>query len=139
VRAERFTTMRVGFVSTRGAVRSVMAESIARKLFREAGLKADIFSAGVDPADRVSDLVIKVLEEKGYPTKGLRPKALSKIPYRKLDILVVMSEEARERCEFLPNHKRRENWILEPPRESLDLLRKLRDQIEELVRELLKL
>ncbi len=131
--------MRVGFVSTKGNVRSLMAESIARKMFREAGLKAEIFSAGVEPENRVDDLVIRVLEEKGYPTKGLKPKPLSKIPYRKLDILVVMSEEAKERCEFLPNHKRRENWVLDPPKETLEGLRRLRDQIEELMKELLKL
>ncbi|MDQ7038153.1 MAG: low molecular weight phosphatase family protein [Aquificota bacterium] len=131
--------MRVAFVSTHGAVRGIMAESIARKMFREAGLKAEIFSAGVDPAERVGENVLKVLEEKGFPTKGLKPRPLSKIPYRKIDILVILSEEAKERCEFLPNHKRRENWILDPPQNSLESLRRLRDQIEDLIRDLLKL
>ncbi len=131
--------MRIGFVGTKGAVRALMAESIARKMFSDLGLRAEVFSAGVDPSKGVSDLVIKVLEEKGYPTKGLTPKPVSKIPYRKLDILVILSEEAKERCEFLPNHKRRENWVLEPPKETLESLRKTRDQIEKLMTELLKL
>jgi len=131
--------MRVAFVSTRGAVRGAMAESIARKLFKDAGLRAEIFSAGVDPAERVEEDVLRVLEEKGFPTKGLRPKPLSRIPYRKIDILVILSEEAKERCEFLPNHKRRENWILDPPQGGIESLRRLRDQIEELIRGLLKL
>ncbi len=129
----------MGFVGTKGVFRSLIAESVARKMFREAGIKAEIFSAGVDPAKEVSDLVIEVLKEKGYPTRDLFPKPLSRIPYKKLDILVLLSEEAKERCEFLPNHKRRENWILDPPRETLEDLRRTRDQIEELMRDFLKL
>ena len=131
--------MRLGFVSTEGAVRSLMAESIARKLFKEARIRAEIFSAGVRPARGVREEVLRVLEERGFPTRGLRPKPLSEIPYRKLDILVIMSEEAKRACEFVPNHKRRENWILDPPGESLESLRRLRDEIEKLVRGLLKL
>jgi len=131
--------MKVAFISHENAVRSIMAEAVAKKLFSELGIKAEVFSAGTEPAGEVNPLALKVLEEKGYPTKGLYPKPVAKIPYRKLDVLVTMCNEAKEKCEFVVSHKRRENWLIESPSESESSFLKTLEEIEEHIRELLKL
>ncbi len=131
--------MKIAFVSRSNAVRSIMAEAVARRLFRELALKADIFSAGVEPAPEVHPLTLMILEEKGYPVKGLRPKRLSDIPYGKLDILITIGNTAKERCEFVLSHKRREGWFIESPSESADAFRRTLEEIEEHMKSLLKL
>jgi protein-tyrosine-phosphatase len=132
-------TMKIAFISRENAVRSIMAESIARKLFKELGINAEIFSAGTQPRKEVNPLTLKVLEEKNYPTKGLHPKPIEKIPYRKMDILITMCNEAKERCEFVLNHKRRENWLIDEPTGSEASFRKVLEEVEDHLRELLKL
>ncbi len=131
--------MKIAFVSRSNAVRSIMAESVARRIFRELSMKVEVFSAGIEPAREVHPLTLKVLEEKGYPLRGLYPKPLSKIPYARLDILITIGNTARDRCEFLLSHKRREGWFIEAPSESLDAFRRTREEIEEHLRDLLKL
>lgn len=131
--------MKIAFIGRGNAVRSIMAEAVAKKLLPEVGIKAEVFSAGVEPEDEVHPLTLKVLDEKGYPTKGLFPKPLEKIPYRKVDVLIVMCNEARERCEFVLNHKRRENWVIDEPYGGVESFRKVLGSVEEHLRELLKL
>ena len=57
--------MKIAFISTKNAVRSIMAEAVARKLSRLALLSLEIYSAGVEPAKRVPEEVIALLREKG--------------------------------------------------------------------------
>ncbi|WP_459775210.1 low molecular weight phosphatase family protein [Aquifex pyrophilus] len=132
--------MKIGFVSRKGAVRALMAEAIARKLLQDAGIKAEIYSAGLEPERSTPREVIEVLREKGYLTRGLYPKPLRKIPYKQLDVLVILDNEIKEKCEFVPSHKRRENLAIEEPKSlSIPELRRLRDKIEQELRELFKL
>ena len=131
--------MRIGFVSRENAVRSLMAEAVARKMLSDLGLKAEIFSAGVEPAKSVHPLTLEVLKEKGYSTRGLYPKPLSKIPYRKLDVLITIGNEAKDACEFVIGHKRRENWQIEEPKENRQAFLETLEEIEEHMAELLKL
>jgi len=131
--------MKIAFVSRRNAVRSIMAEAIARRVFRELSMKVEVFSAGVEPAQEVHPLTLKVLEEKGYPVRGLYPKPLSRIPYRELDVLITIGNTARDSCEFVLSHKRRESWFVEHPQEYAEAFRKTRNEVEEHIRNLLKL
>lgn len=132
--------MRIAFVSTRNAIRSIMAESVARKVSRLALLSPEIYSAGVQPAQSVPQEVIQVLKEKDYPVENLYSKGLEDIPYNRLHILITMSPEARDHCPYSEKHMRREHWVLEEP-ESLkrEELLKLLQQIESLVKALFKI
>ncbi|WP_198005423.1 low molecular weight phosphatase family protein [Hydrogenivirga sp. 128-5-R1-1] len=132
-------TMKIAFVSRENAVRSIMAEAVAKKVFSDVGIKAEVFSAGTEPAEEVNPLTLQVLEKKGYPTKGLRPKPIAKIPYRKLDVLVTMCNEAKEKCEFVVSHKRRENWLIEEPSGGEASFMKTLEEVEEHIRGLIKL
>ncbi len=131
--------MKIGFISRGNAVRSIMAEAVARKLLSDCGIKAEVFSAGTEPEKVVNPLTLKVLEEKGYPTKRLCPKHISRIPFRKLDVVVTLGNEAKEKCEFVIAHKRRENWLIERPTENVESFRRVLEEIEHHIRQLLKL
>ncbi len=131
--------MKIAFVSRGNAIRSLMAEAVARHLLSSMGIKVEVFSAGTEPRKEAHPLTLKVLEERGYPTEGLHPKPLEKIPYGKIDVLITMCNEAREKCEFTLAHKRRENWLIDEPDKREDSFRKTLQIIEEHIRELLKL
>ncbi len=131
--------MKIGFIGKDNAIRSVMAEVLAKKLLVDMGIRAEVFSAGVDPAEEIHPLTVEVLKEAGLPTEGLYPKPVEKIPYRKLDVVVMVSNEAKEKCEFVLNHKRRENWIIDEPSESREAFKRVFEQVEENLRELFKI
>lgn len=115
--------MKIAFLSTRNAIRSIMAEAVARKMARVALLLPEIYSAGVEPADNVPETVLKLLRDKGYPTEGLKPKGIHDIPYENIDLLITLSTEARDHCPYSENHIRREHWFLDevkvPKREEI--------------------
>lgn len=132
--------MKIAFISTKNAVRSIMAEAVARKLSRLALLTPEIYSAGVEPAQEVWEEVIALLKEKGYPTENLRPKGVDSIPYDQVDVLITLSPEARDRCPYSEGHMRREHWVLEEPSSmKREELSRLLEQIENLVRNLFKI
>ncbi|MCX8164659.1 MAG: low molecular weight phosphatase family protein [Aquificaceae bacterium] len=132
--------MKIAFVSTQNAVRSIMAESIAKKLSRLALISPEVYSAGVKPTDNIPEEVIELLKEREYPVENLRPKGLADIPYEDLHILITLSSEARDGCPYSERHMRREHWVLEechiPRREELI---KLLEQVENLIRGLFKI
>ncbi|WP_448588157.1 arsenate reductase/protein-tyrosine-phosphatase family protein [Thermocrinis sp.] len=133
--------MRVCFVSTKGNVRAPMAKSIFTKLARTLLLSVEVYSAGTEPEGTLPEEVIKVLEEKGYPTEGLEPINCQSLPHERIDIFITLSQEARDKCPYNINHKRREHWVLEDPSKHSDLsaLRNIRDSIERYVKEFLKI
>ncbi|MCS6998664.1 MAG: low molecular weight phosphatase family protein [Aquificaceae bacterium] len=132
--------MKIAFVSTRNAVRSIVAEAVARKISRLALLSPDIYSAGVEPADRVPEEVKELLKEKGYPVEKLQPKGLSSIPYESIDLLITLSPEARDLCPYSEKHMRREHWMLEEVKAlRREELLKLLEQLEGLMKGLFKI
>ncbi len=132
--------MKIAFISTKNAVRSIMAEAVARKLSRLALLTSEIYSAGVEPAQEVSEEVIALLKEKGYPTENLRPKGVDSIPYDQVDVLITLSSEARDRCPYSEKHMRREHWVLEEPSSmTREELSKLLEQLENLIKTLFRI
>ncbi len=134
-----FNLMKIGFVSRGNAIRSLFAEAIARQITRAVGIKAEIFSAGVDPENEPHQLTLKVLVDKKFPTHDLTPKGLEAIPYEDLDILVTIGEEAKDKCEFIPGHKRREVWLIYEPKGGIDSFLKVFEEVEKGVLSLLKL
>ncbi len=132
--------MKIAFISTKNAVRSIMAEAVARKLSKLALLSLEIYSAGVEPAKRVPEEVIALLREKGYPTEKLYPKPVEKIPYDQVDVLITLSSEARDRCPYSERHMRREHWVLEEASSmTKEELSKLLEQLESLIKNLFRI
>lgn len=121
-------------------VKSILAESIAKKVSRIVLLNIDILSFNLEKPDSVPDLVFDVLIEKGYPVDNLVVRSIRDVPYNKADILITLSASARDGCQYVSNHKRREHWNIDEIT-SIDLttLRLIRDQIETNVENLFKL
>lgn len=132
--------MKIAFVSTHNAVRSIIAESVARKLSRLALLTPEVYSAGVEPAEQLDPAVIELLKKKGYPTDRLYPKDTKAIPYDETDILITLSPEARDNCPYSEKHLRREHWVVEEAKTlNVEELTKLLEHLENLIKGLFKI
>jgi arsenate reductase len=120
------------FVCIGNCVRSQMAEALAR---RDASDVIVPESAGLHPLGFIDKTAIAVLAERGASvagqfSKGLHDKSLTLQP----DLVINMS--GRSSSAFL-HHGRYEDWDIEDPfGESMELHRRICDDIERRVKEL---
>jgi protein-tyrosine-phosphatase len=111
-----------------------MAEAFFNKL---AGGKAQAYSAGTQPADKVNPVVVEAMREAGINIGGNKPKALTLDMVEKADRMITMGcgEEAEAVCPA--SFIKTEDWALEDPKgKSLEQVRKIRDEIKERVNKL---
>lgn len=121
---------RVLFVCVENSCRSQMAEGFARK-WGEGALEAH--SAGSRPSGKVNETAISLMKEKGVDISRNASKGLSETP-GPWDYVVTMG--CGDACPFVPTKARRD-WALPDPKHlPLDEFRKVRDAIEEKVKEL---
>jgi len=126
------TRKRVLFVCVENSCRSQIAEAFAR--MHGAGA-VEPYSAGSKPSGQVNPNAIASMRELGYDLSRHRSKALSDIPAVEYDVAVTMG--CGDAC---PNvrAKQREEWNTPDPKAlPPEEFRKVRDQIEQKVRELL--
>lgn len=129
------------FVCTGNACRSQMAEGLARKML-PAGwtvISAGAIAAGVHP------LTVAVMREAGIDISGQHSKTLGEIPLEKVDHVVTLCGDARDRCPIFPNARAKEHWSIEDPigaarsPEALGVFRRVRDEIRSRIEELVEL
>jgi Protein-tyrosine-phosphatase len=109
-----------------------MAEGFGRKYLKN----WEVFSAGSKPAGYVHPYAIEVMREKGIDISNQRSKGINELPNRSWDIVVLVCSD--EECPFVPG-KVVEVWGIEDPiGKDLDFYRKVRDEIERKVLELLE-
>ncbi|MFA4994675.1 MAG: arsenate reductase ArsC [Bdellovibrionales bacterium] len=104
------------FVSTRDAVRGILAEA----LLRHTGADRFVaFSAGCNAAFKPDERTLEILDEKGVFVEGLQPQSLERFfesPRSILvDVIVTLSEEAREHCPVWPGDPVRVHWPVDDP------------------------
>ena len=133
--------VRVLFVCTGNAARSQMAEGFARHL---GGSQVDAHSAGIEPS-RLNPYALRVMQEKGIDISGQHSKAFQWDLARQMDVVITVCGHANESCPVLPPEVRRLHWPLEDPAaatgseaEILAMFRRIRDQVESLVRDWLE-
>jgi len=90
---------RLLFLCTGNSCRSQMAEGFARKLF---GGRAEVASAGTEPADRVNPLAVEAMRRLGVDISSGRAKGLDDLPDLRFDLVVTVCDQAREACPLLP-------------------------------------
>ena len=127
--------MRVLFVCVHNSGRSQMAEAFFNHIAKG---KAQAYSAGTQPADRVNPVVIEAMREVGIDISGNKPKALTMDMAKKADRMITMGcgEETEAVCpaRFIET----EDWALEDPEgKTLEQVRKIRDEIKSRVTKLL--
>ena len=103
--------MRVLFVCTHNSARSVMAEVLLRSL---GGERFAAFSAGVEPGG-IRPLTLRVLQEAGLPTDGLRSEGVAAYLGQPFDHVITVCDNAREACPVFPGGGERHHWSNEDP------------------------
>jgi arsenate reductase len=88
--------MNLLFVCTHNACRSILAETITRRL---AGTRIDVASAGSAPSGRIHPLTVGHLKSGGYPVEGLRSKGFDDLGEFEPDaVITVCDRAANESC-----------------------------------------
>ncbi len=139
---------RVLFHCIENACRSQMAEGFARYYGGE-DIKA--YSGGSKPADRVDENAVKVMDERGIDISRQKPKMVSSKDMKKLDYVVTMGcgVDVCPVCSnsFLPEganspisvEEKTIKWDIDDPAgKSIEEFRRVRDEIEERVRDLIE-
>jgi len=113
-----------------------MAEAFARRL----GLEA--VSAGTVPSTRINPIVVRSMDEKGIDISLNKPKMLTSEMIKEAGLVVTMGcsvEEACPRPMLAQVQKKLVDWNLPDPKgKSIDDVRRIRDEIEKRVGELVK-
>ena len=125
---------RVLFLCTGNSARSLMAEALLKK---HAGDRFEVHSAGLEPAG-VNPYTVRVLQEIGLDTDGLRSKSLQEYLGKvHFGYLITVCSDAEANCPIFPGVSQRLHWPFEDPaafqgvdEEKLNKFREIRDQIE---------
>ena len=119
------------FVCVHNAGRSQMAAGLLDRL---AGGRITVRSAGSEPADEVNPAAVEAMAELGIDISRELPKPLTDDSVQVADVVITMG--CGDACPFYPG-KRYEDWELEDPAgKDLDTVRRIRDEIERRVRNL---
>jgi arsenate reductase (thioredoxin) len=121
------------FVCVHNAGRSQMAAAL---MARQSDGRVDVRSAGSTPAEEIHPVVLEAMEEIGVDLSAERPKPLRDDVVRNADVVVTMG--CGDACPIYPG-KRYEDWTLDDPSgRSLEEVRRIRDEIESRVRDLVR-
>ncbi len=100
--------------------------------------KAQAYSAGTQPADRVNPVVVEAMQEVGIYISGNKPKALTIDMVEKADKMVTMGCGAEAEAVCPASFIETEDWSLEDPEgKTLQQVRLIRDEIKKRVVKLL--
>lgn len=120
------------FVCVHNAGRSQMAAGFMQHL---AGEKVSVLSAGSAPKDSINPIAIEAMAEVGIDIAHNQPKVLTVEAVKESDAVITMG--CGDACPIFPG-KRYEDWVLEDPAgQSIDVVRKIRDEIKQKVEKLL--
>jgi arsenate reductase len=109
--ARQTSRIRVLFVCTGNSARSVMAEALLR---RRGGADFEVRSAGTEPKG-INPLTVRILEEAGLPTDGLRSKSVNEFLDHRFDYVVTVCDQARQVCPVFPGSHQPMHWGYEDP------------------------
>ena len=103
--------VRVLFVSTSNASRSILAEAILR---RAGGDRFEVASAGVEPTE-VHPLTRRVLEDAGYDHDWATPTRVFDIVDQPFDYVITLCDDARLACPVFPGADQSFHWSYKDP------------------------
>lgn len=121
------------FVCVHNAGRSQMAAGLLTKLGGEA---VEVLSAGSAPKDEINPMAVEVMRELGIDISENTPKILTTEAVKESDVVITMG--CGDACPVFPG-KRYEDWELEDPAgKDIDTVRRIRDDIEDRIIQLLR-
>jgi arsenate reductase (thioredoxin) len=125
-------TPEVLFVCVHNAGRSQMAAALLEK---HAAGRVRARSAGSEPADAVNPVAVEAMRELGIDLSRATPRRLEDDAVREADAVITMG--CGDACPVYPG-KLYEDWEIEDPAgKDLETVRRIRDEIDERVRDLL--
>lgn len=125
---------KVLFVCIENSFRSQIAEGFARAL---SGEFLEAYSAGSRPSGVVASAAIQLMDEVGIDISRHTSKGLDALPALEFDVVVTMG--CGDACPTV-KAKRRIDWPLDNPKgQPVEFLRKMRDDIEQRVKQLLEI
>jgi arsenate reductase (thioredoxin) len=89
--------------------------------------KARAISAGTQPGERVHPEVVQVMGEEGIDLSGVKPQFLSEEVARQATLLVTMG--CGDACPFVPGLTKIDWPLLDPKSQSVETVRRIRDDI----------
>ncbi len=120
------------FVCVENSNRSQMAEAFARM---HAPADVEGHSAGSRPSGKVNPRAVEYMAERGYDLTTHKSKSTSEFDGQQVEVAVTMG--CGDECPLV-NAKRREEWQIPDPKDlPADEYRRIRDLIEQKVKELL--
>jgi protein-tyrosine-phosphatase len=120
------------FLCVHNAGRSQMAAGWVRHL---AGDAVAVYSGGSEPAAQLNPAAVAAMAEAGIDISGERPQRWTDESARAADVIVTMG--CGDACPVIPG-QRYEDWELtDPAGQPIDVVRRVRDDIEAHVRRLL--
>jgi len=131
---------KVLFLCTGHPERSEMAEGFVRRI---AGDSLTPVSAAIEPAP-ISPLAVDAMKEVGIDISGQQVKDIPSVFHERFAYAIGLGDQSKERCPVFPFAFRLFRWSLEdpgatqgPPEERLAAFRRVRNQIDHNVHELL--
>ncbi len=122
----------VVFVCIANSCRSQMAEALAKPLGQS---RWEVWSAGSQPSGRVHPVAIQAMAELGLDLGAHRSKGVEALPEKTWDYVVTMG--CGEACPALKTRHRIDWAIPDPVGLPIEDVRRIRDHIARLVRDLL--
>ncbi len=127
--------MKIAFVCVGNAGRSQMAAAFARKM---AASEVTILSGGTKPAREVNAIVVQAMREKGIDISKEKPRAITPQELEDADYVITMGCSAEDVCPATFRGDARDWALPDPKGKSLEEVRRIRDEIENRVRELVE-
>lgn len=126
--------MKILILCTGNSCRSQMAEGFLKSFDQS----LDVYSAGTNPAEQISQKAVKVMKEKGIDISGGIPENVDHYVSDSFDYVITVCDNAKETCPvFTGSVKERVHLGFEDPAEAvgtedevLNFYRKIRDEIE---------
>ena len=105
--------MKLLFICTHNACRSILSEAITRDIATD---RIEVASAGSHPADQVHPLTLKYLKANGYSTEGLFSKSIDALRLFKSNVVVTVCDNAaKETCPIWLDEAVKAHWSLSDP------------------------
>ena len=120
------------FVCVHNAGRSQMAAGFME---HHGQGRVEVLSAGSAPKESINPVAVEAMKEKGIYIANRKPKVLTNESVQASDVVITMG--CGDACPFYPG-KRYEDWALDDPAgQDIEFVRKVRDEIEKRVTQLL--
>lgn len=132
---------RILILCTGNSARSQMAEGLVR---HDSGDVVDVYSAGTQPG-AVRPEAVTVMRELGIDISGHRSKHVEEFAAQHFDLVLTVCDNARDSCPLFTNTATSVHHSFEDPAaavgteaERLHVYRRVRDQLRQYLRELLR-